>query len=87
MNDNEKEFYEVTINIYCNNSYKITSIRKIKSTNKPSNTIIHKASYDIWIDYFNNEVELKKYIEYIYFPLVNNHQSLDSLLCMLPVIG
>lgn len=87
MNDNEKEFYEVTINIYCNNSYKITSIRKIKSTNKPSNTIIHKASYDIWIDYFNNEVELKKYIEYIYFSLVNNYQSLDSLLCVLPVIG
>ena len=49
--------------------------------------MIHKASYDIWIDYFNNEVELKKYIEYIYFPLVNNYQSLDSLLYMLPVIG
>lgn len=87
MNDNEKEFYKVTINIYGNNSYKITSIRKIKSTNKPSNTMIHKASYDIWIDYFNNEVELKKYIEYIYFQLVNNYQSLDSLLYMLPVIG
>lgn len=87
MNDNEKEFYKVTINIYVNNSYKITSIRKIKSTNRPSNTIIHKVSYDIWIDYFNNEVELKKYIEYIYFSLVNNYQSLDSLLYMLPVIG
>lgn len=87
MNNNEKEFYKVTINIYCNNSYKITSIRKIKSTNRPSNTIIHKVSYDIWIDYFNNEVELNKYIEYIYFPFVNNHQSLDSLLYMLPVIG
>lgn len=87
MNDDEKKFYKVIINLYGNNSYKITSICKIKSTNKPSNTIIHKASYDIWIDYFNNEVELKKYIEYVYFSLVKNYQSLDSLLCMLSVIG
>lgn len=87
MINNEKEFYKVTINFYSNDSYKITSITKIKSANKPSNTIIHKDTYDIWIDYFNNKVELRKYIEYIYFTLVKNYQSLDSLLYMLPIIS
>lgn len=87
MNDNDKEFYKVAINFYSNNSYKITAITKIKSANKPSNTIIHKDTYDIWIDYFNNEVELRKYIKYVYFPLVKNYQSLDSLLYMLPIIS
>ena len=86
MNENEKEFYKLNINFYSNNIYKITSITKIKSTNKPSNTITHKDTYDLWVNYFTNVVELKKYIEYIYFPLVKNYQSLDSLLCILPII-
>lgn len=87
MNNNDKEFYKVTINFQNNNIIKITSITKIQSINKPSNEIVHKTNYDLWINYFNNRAELINYIEYIYCPIiVKNQQTVDDILSLLPFI-